>query len=316
MNYIVFDLEWNQPFNCHNRSTSSLPFEIIEIGAVKVSEDFEIVSKFNELVRPVVYHKINWRTQKMLQLKKGELEKGNYFTKVCRQFLEWCGENPVFCTWGSQDLTELQRNMAYFKMKPLSESPIAYLDIQRLFRLMTDNEQSISLESAVDSMNVDKVIPFHRAFSDAFYTARIMEKMGKENLQGYSFDLYHIPANRKSEIHYFSGKDYQYISCAYSERAEILENRRIMQINCALCDRKAIRAKIRWFPTPSKNYYCIGICKEHGAIKGRLKIRKYEEGKFFADKLLTYVEMDEIDLLREKKQALKKKKLKEQKEDA
>ena len=39
MNYIVFDLEWNQSPGGKRWSNSRLPFEIIEIGAVKVDEE-------------------------------------------------------------------------------------------------------------------------------------------------------------------------------------------------------------------------------------------------------------------------------------
>ena len=38
MNYIVFDLEWNQSPGGKKYSNSRLPFEIIEIGAVKMNE--------------------------------------------------------------------------------------------------------------------------------------------------------------------------------------------------------------------------------------------------------------------------------------
>ena len=37
MNYIVFDLEWNQSPGGKKYSNSRLPFEIIEIGAVRMS---------------------------------------------------------------------------------------------------------------------------------------------------------------------------------------------------------------------------------------------------------------------------------------
>ena len=66
MNYIVCDLEFNQkyiPSNTtdknNNESIDStmkqLPFEIIQIGAVKINENLEITSNFNELIRPIVY---------------------------------------------------------------------------------------------------------------------------------------------------------------------------------------------------------------------------------------------------------------------
>ena len=39
MNYIVFDLEWNQCPYGKGKENKRLPFEIIEIGAVKLNED-------------------------------------------------------------------------------------------------------------------------------------------------------------------------------------------------------------------------------------------------------------------------------------
>ena len=51
MNYIVFDLEWNQNPDGRRHPDSRLPFEIIEIGAVKV-KDGAIVEKFSTFVNP------------------------------------------------------------------------------------------------------------------------------------------------------------------------------------------------------------------------------------------------------------------------
>ena len=49
MNYIVLDLEWNQCPYGKGRENKKLPFEIIEIGAVKLNEKREIVDSFSRL---------------------------------------------------------------------------------------------------------------------------------------------------------------------------------------------------------------------------------------------------------------------------
>ena len=55
MNYIVFDLEWNQSPGGKRWSNSRLPFEIIEIGAIKLNEEKEIVDSFlSSLIKPQV----------------------------------------------------------------------------------------------------------------------------------------------------------------------------------------------------------------------------------------------------------------------
>lgn len=55
-NYIVFDLEWNQSANGKERSVPHFPFEIIEIGAVKLNENFQMTGEFHRLVRPAGVH--------------------------------------------------------------------------------------------------------------------------------------------------------------------------------------------------------------------------------------------------------------------
>ena len=47
MNYIVFDLEWNQSPGGKRWSNSQLPFEIIEIGAVKLNEKKKNCGQFS-----------------------------------------------------------------------------------------------------------------------------------------------------------------------------------------------------------------------------------------------------------------------------
>ena len=53
MNYIVFDLEWNQS-NSPEGEIKEIPFEIIEIGAVKLDSEKKIIGRFNEDRKSVV----------------------------------------------------------------------------------------------------------------------------------------------------------------------------------------------------------------------------------------------------------------------
>ena len=48
-NYIVFDLEWNQSSGGRDCSSPRLAFEIFEIGAVKLNENFEKVLPYTDL---------------------------------------------------------------------------------------------------------------------------------------------------------------------------------------------------------------------------------------------------------------------------
>ena len=63
MNYIVFDLEWNQCPYGKEKENKKLPFEIIEIGAVKLDENRNVIDSFQEIVKPAVYHRLHFRTK-------------------------------------------------------------------------------------------------------------------------------------------------------------------------------------------------------------------------------------------------------------
>ena len=59
MNYIVFDLEWNQSSTGREAEVAALPFEIVEIGAVKLNCHGFRIGEFGELIKPAVYHEMN-----------------------------------------------------------------------------------------------------------------------------------------------------------------------------------------------------------------------------------------------------------------
>ena len=145
MNYIVLDLEWNQALNQSNR-IDKLQFEIIEIGAVKLDENFNEISRYESLIKPVVYKKIHPIIMDITKIRNKELQKERNFPTVIREFFEWCGEDFVLCTYGNQDLTELQNNMEYYNLNtkndnPFWEYPLMYIDVQKIFGIQF-NEMS------------------------------------------------------------------------------------------------------------------------------------------------------------------------------
>ena len=135
MNDIVLDLEWNQSSTGQEPEVAALPFEIIEIGAIKLNDERLMISEFSQLIRPQVYHVMHKITSKLIHMRMEELERGKLFPRAAADFLRWCGEDYIFCTWGPLDLTELQRNLRYYGMEPLAKGPIAFLDVHKLFSI-------------------------------------------------------------------------------------------------------------------------------------------------------------------------------------
>ena len=310
MNYIIFDLEWNQGVSHGEKRDKKTPLEIVEIGAVKLNEDREMIGEFSELIKPQIYHEMHNITRKIIHIQMEELEKGKPFEEVMPAFLDWCGEDSLFCTWGTLDLLELQRNMEYYNMKPLSDKPIKYYDIQKLFSLAyEDGKSRRSLEFAIDMLSIKKDIPFHRAFSDAYYTAKVFDKIEDPDvLEKYSFDTYVVPTSLEDEINITFNDYSKIITTTYSDKRNLLDEKRYNTPVCYKC-KKRVSKRLKWFSPNGRHYYFVGYCLRHGYMKSKIRIRKAENGGTYAvitNKLITKEQKKE--LIQKRDEFLQKKK--------
>ncbi len=299
MNYIIFDLEWNQSSTGKEEICKILPFEIIEIGAIKLDDKREKIGEFSELIKPQIYHEMHHFTKNLIHLQMEQLEKGKFFPEVMKTFRDWWEEDFLFCTWGPLDLTELQRNIRYYQMEPIADRPFKFLDIQKLFSIAYEDRKSRrSLEYAIDFLQIEKDIPFHRAFSDAYYTAKIFSKLDEKVLHNYSFDVFHIPENKEKEINVFFDQipeeSYaKYISRGFDDKIEAMNDKNIISTKCHICQ-KNLRKKIRWFTPNGKHYYNVSYCDKHGYMKSKIRIRKAENEQIYVVKTSKFISEEDI----------------------
>ena len=312
MNYIVFDLEWNQSNTGLEPEVEELPFEIIEIGAVKLNNEMKFISEFSQLVKPEVYREMHYITRKLIHIQMEELQCGEPFPLVMSDFLDWCGDDSIYCTWGPLDLVELQRNMRFYNMEPLSDKPFQFYDVQKLFSLAyEDGKKRRSLEYAIDFLNIEKDIPFHRAFSDAYYTGKILEmifnaKSENENdiMHNFSYDVFNIPKKKKDEVYIVFDSYAKYISREFKDKSDVLLDKSVMGTKCYIC-KKHNKRVIKWFTPNGKHYYCVSCCDKHGYMKSKIRVRKSEEGKVYVVKTMKFVSAEEVDMIVSKQEKAK-----------
>ena len=311
MNYIILDLEWNQSSTGEEEVSKILPFEIIEIGAIKLNNSLKMIDEFSELVKPQVYHEMHRITSKLIHLQMNQLQQGSFFPEVMKQFQDWCGDDYIFCTWGPLDLVELQRNIRYYGLEPLADGPFKYLDVQKLFSIAYEDRKSRrTLEYAIDFLNIEKDIPFHRAFSDAYYTAKVLARLDERVLSNYSYDVFHLPKDKESEVHVIFDDYAKYISRGFADKTEAIADKTVMGTKCYLCH-KGLRKKIRWFTPNGKHYYSVSYCDKHGFMKSKVRIRKSENDMIYVvktDKFITEEEVSDIRNRQEKSKQQRKEK--------
>ncbi len=306
MNYIVLDLEWNQCPAGKAGENASLRFEIIEIGAVRLDETLSPTDSFREVVKPQVYHSLHHRTKEVIALRAIDFENARNFPDVAKDFISWCGKDALFCTWGPADLTELQKNLAYYNIPSPFPFPLLYYDIQKIFSIVYEDRKSRrSLESAVDFLGIPKSIPFHSALSDAHYTSLIMQRLTPGQIAANSsVDYYRTPENRRQEIHLSYETYTKFVSRPFKDKTHAMKDRIVISTPCCQC-RKAAQKRIRWFPVGGNNYFCLAHCEEHGYLKGKIRLRHRGDDLCYAIKTIKTISPEEAYEIREKKEVLK-----------
>lgn len=317
MNYIVFDLEWNQSPRGSAGEHPRMPFEIIEIGAVKLDESFEILDEFHTLITPHIYPKLHRVIRGMLNYDEKVLKKeGIGFKEACRAFLTWCGEDYQFCTWGSSDLYFLQNNMDFYYMERLPY-PVRYYNVQQIYAdIHTENHEICKLEKAVEHLGLAEQEAYHSAISDARYTARVM-KAGIPSLgDHYVYDIYRHPKTREEEIHDLHGGVLDEISSEYASRKAAVEDKNTTLIYCIKCG-KPCRDRVSWFQTGGNSLTAAGKCFLHGYMVSQYKVKNAGNStdNVFLMKRTYAADRADIRRLREKReQVMARKKIKKRQE--
>lgn len=177
MNYIVLDLEWNQPFSPRSMITKPvrLQGEIIQIGAVKLNEHLEIVDTFKVMVKPKYYRTMHRKVSKLTNISNEDLEYGFPFKQALTYFTAWCPEDAIFLTWGGDDVKMLHTNISVHKIKGY-HLPKSH-NVQKLFsRQIVKDTRQYSLVQAMEILQ-ERACSAHDALHDSMNTARILRHL-------------------------------------------------------------------------------------------------------------------------------------------
>lgn len=196
MNYIIYDLEFNQRpsvlKNIDSDNISKLPFEIIQIGALKLNNNLDTISTFNALIKPTLYKTIHPFVEDLTKITTEQVNLCDTFPEVHKNFLNFIGSEEItFCIWGSADIKELIKNIKFHNLSTSSISK-KYIDVQNYVskHFNTPNGTKIGLRNAVELFNISTKTEFHDAFNDAFYTAEVFKKIYNHNIVPKTYESF------------------------------------------------------------------------------------------------------------------------------
>lgn len=178
MNYIVFDLEWNQPPAPESAVFEPiyLEGEIVEIGAVKLNDNFEAVDELRVFIQPRYYARMHKGIASLTGVSDRVLaEQGVPFPEAYRQFADFCGNEYTFMTWSTSDLPILLDNMRLHSID-ISGLPDV-VDVQRIFdREIMRTSARTNLDHALEVLGI-RGERAHDALNDSRNTVAVCNRM-------------------------------------------------------------------------------------------------------------------------------------------
>lgn len=187
MHYIILDLEWN---NAYARRKKAFFNEIIEIGAVMLDDEMNIIDQFSCLIKAQITKKLRGNIKRLTSITNEDIKNGVVFTRAMSAFRDWIGsEENVILSWGDGDIRVLIENFKYLNgidtVPFLSNYSDAQVYVQNVLKV--SRSQQLGLSAAAELLGIDESqFSHHRALEDSKLTAECFKKtFDAELFKGY-----------------------------------------------------------------------------------------------------------------------------------
>ena len=258
----------------YRRVGDRLMFEMIQIGAVKMDEKRRLLGSFNRLITPEHYMKLHPRIRRITGITQEDLSDAPKFAEAFEHFVNWCGDDYVLLTWGSDDISVFQQNIDFFRPRA---KLAPFYDLQRLYCALADhNSERRGLKAAMEIYGVQESDehPFHSAVDDAYYTARVFQRFPDAQ------EVLNHPQTAKPLGKAKQQKRSSQADLAVRSERSYFQSPLGMQIPCPQCGKKAkveegyLKQRDRWT--------ALADCKEHGLMFAELQFVRDDEGRLQA----------------------------------
>lgn len=180
---VVLDFEFNRVPR-RLRRTLKLKDEILEIGAVKVDENFNVIDKYRQIVK-TSYNIVDKQVYKLTDISNKEHESGIELVEALKDFENWLGiskddgELCIIYTWSNSDYDQLYRECTRKEIETALLDPVVtkWSDLQRIFDILTEADSNTGLHKAIEYIGIDIQGHEHDATYDSIHTAALANKI-------------------------------------------------------------------------------------------------------------------------------------------
>ena len=173
---IFIDLEMNTT-DARLVHKKDLRNEIIEIGAVRMNDDFHPLDRFRIFVRPQYNGVIERKIYKLTGISNGAVSDAVSLPEALDALETWCGSDGCeIYAWSTSDLTQLRKECRFKGIESIFlDEIVLWHDFQEDFRRLLGEAHIMSLGSALHRAGLEPEGCLHDASWDAYNSARLME---------------------------------------------------------------------------------------------------------------------------------------------
>ena len=178
MKHVVVDLEMNPVSREFREVRRKLNEEVIEIGAVRLDENFQQEAEFQCYVKPE-YGPIKKHITSLTGITQAMVADKKTYAACFQDFVDWVGEEETkIYSWSMSDIKQLRSECRYklpdFDIEWLNER---WVDLQQEFDDRLGLHNSLALKHALGAMDHKFEGTQHTALADAINTSAILTLM-------------------------------------------------------------------------------------------------------------------------------------------
>lgn len=161
--------------------------EVIQIGAVALDGHDQLMGEYDQMVKPQFSHSVAPKIYRLTGITSDMLEEAAGFEQAIKEFAVWCdhisGDHVYeLYAWSDNDLIQLQQEMLvkdltyFFDHKFMN----VWTDYQYIFGELLGLSAAMSLDKAVQALDIDFTGNQHNALSDALNTSKLYQLVQNE----------------------------------------------------------------------------------------------------------------------------------------
>lgn len=285
------DLEWNQAMSSKSSVYNHLPIhlrgEIIQIGAVKLRDDWTPGEEFQIDVKPIYFRKMHYKVKKLTGIDGDRLKSAPGFQEAFEQFRAFCGEHCTFLTWGYDDKGIMEQNIIVHDLD--WDWIDGWINLQLIYNMQTEGDKNQkALSTAMEHFGIEQTRVAHNALGDAYNTGLVCSRLDMESGLAHYEEAARQLALRRREREENAEEGPEPVEhltfTGYHDRSAAFEDEALRILRCPICG-EAMEQQ-RWVNQGDRRYMTLAKCLEHGEFLVRVKLKRTEEETWTVNRIL------------------------------